>query len=165
MLKIVEHPRELSFPLLMAVYREENRKNGVEDFPEEPELRQLELAEDGFRRYLWEVFFRTPGAFYALWEENGSYVSALRVEPYRDGLLLAGLETLPEKRGCGYGETLVEAVQHLPQVKKLYSHVEKSNAPSLALHKKRGFRLISQTATYIDGSVTSRAVTFVWEHP
>lgn len=163
MLRIVKHPRELSFPQLMAVYREADRKEGAGTFPEEPELRQLELAEEDFRRYLWEVFFRTPGAAYALWEEEGRYVSALRLEPYRDGLLLAGLETLPEKRGRGYGEKLVEAVQHLPQVSKLYSHVEKSNTPSLALHKKRGFRTISQTATYIDGSVTSRACTLMWE--
>ena len=88
MLKIANRMGQLHFPQLMETYVDDNRENGADRYPEEPEMRQLALAEGDFRQYLAEVFFRQKGAFYAIWEENGRYVSALRLEPYRDGLLL-----------------------------------------------------------------------------
>lgn len=163
MLIIAKRLGELSFPRLMEIYVEGNRENGAERYPEEPEMRQLALAEADFRQYLAEDFFRQKGAFYAIWEENGRYVSALRLEPYRDGLLLEALETAPDQRRKGYAATLIQAVQGLPGVEKTYSHVSKRNAPSQATHKKCGFRQVSDQATYIDGSVNARAVTFYWE--
>lgn len=163
MLKIANRMGELHFPRLMEIYVEGNRENGAECYPEEPEMRQLELAEGDFRQYLAEDFFRQKGAFYAIWEESGRYVSALRLEPYRDGLLLEALETRPDVRRQGYASTLIQAVQCLPGVKKLYSHVSKRNAPSQGTHIKCGFRQVSDQATYIDGSVNSRALTLCWE--
>lgn len=163
MLIIAKRLGELSFPRLMEIYVEGNRENGAERYPEEPEMRQLALAEADFRQYLAEDFFRQKGAFYAIWEENGRYVSALRLEPYRDGLLLEALETAPDQRRKGYAATLIQAVQCLPGVEKVYSHVSKRNAPSQATHKKCDFRQVSDQATYIDGSVNSRAVTLCWE--
>ena len=93
MLYLARSLSRLHFSSLMAVYAESNRENGREFWPEEPEMRQIQLAEEDFYRYLSQVFFRSPGAVYAVWEENGRYVSALRLEPYRDGLLLEALET------------------------------------------------------------------------
>ena len=43
--------------------------------------------------------------------------------------------------------------------KRIYSHVGKRNAASLAVHEKCGFYQISDTAAYIDGSVDSKAYT------
>lgn len=163
MLKIAKRLGELSFPQLMEIYVEDNRENGAERYPEEPEMRQLALAEADFRQYLAEDFFRQERAFCAIWEENGRYISALRLEPYRDGYLLEALETAPELRGKGYASTLIQAVQCLPGVEKVYSHVSKRNAPSQATHKKCGFRVVADQAVYIDGSVNSRAVTLCWE--
>lgn len=163
MLRIAKRLRELSFPQLMEIYVEGNRENGAERYPEEPEMRQLALAEADFRQYLAEVFFRQKGAFYAIWEENGQYVSALRLEPYRDGLLLEALETRPDRRRKGYASGLIRAVLNFPEVKKVYSHVSKRNVPSLAVHKKLGFQVVEDLATYIDGSVNYRAVTLCWE--
>lgn len=163
MLKIINHPREFSFSRLMEVYEEDNRENGARCFPEEPEMRRLELAEEGFRQYLWEDFFQTPGAFYALWEVEGRYVSALRLEPYRDGLLLEALSTHPAQRRKGYATELIKAVQALSQGEKIYSHVAKKNAASQAVHKKCGFRVVTDHAAYIDGSVNRYAVTLCWE--
>lgn len=163
MLKLINHPKALDFAQLMEVYQEDNRENGARCFPEEPEMRQLELAEEGFRQYLWEDFFQTPEAFYALWEEEGYCVSALRLEPYRDGLLLEALSTHPAQRRKGYAAKLVQGVQTLPKVEKIYSHVAKGNVASQALHKRCGFRLAADYAAYIDGSVNRRAVTLCWE--
>ena len=163
MLKIANRMGQLHFPQLMETYVDDNRENGADRYPEEPEMRQLALAEGDFRQYLAEVFFRQKGAFYAIWEENGRYVSALRLEPYRDGLLLEALSTHPAYRRKGYASTLIQAVQCLPEVEKVYSHVSKRNAPSQGVHKKCGFRVVADQATYIDGSVNSRAVTFCWE--
>ena len=98
MLYLARSLSRLHFSSLMAVYAESNRENGREFWPEEPEMRQIQLAEEDFYRYLSQVFFRSPGAVYAVWEENGRYVSALRLEPYRDGLLLEALYR-PYQRG------------------------------------------------------------------
>lgn len=163
MLKIANKLRDVSFPQLMEIYVEGNRENGAERYPEEPAYRQLELAETDFRQYLAEDFFRQEGAIYAIWEEDGQYVSALRLEPYREGLLLEALETKPDRRRKGYASALIQAVQDLPEVERIYSHVSKRNAPSLEAHKKQGFQVVADHATYIDGSVSHRAVTLCWE--
>ena len=109
------------------------------------------------------MFFPTDGVVYAIWEAEGRYVSALRLEPYRDGLLLEALETAPDQRRKGYGRRLILSVlEQFPGV-KIYSHVHKRNLPSLAIHEKCGFRRISEQAVYIDGSVNSRACTLCYE--
>ena len=74
MLYLAHSLSQLHFGSLMAAYAESNRENGREFWPEEPEMRQIQLAEEDFYRYLEQVFFRTPGAVYAVWEENGRYV-------------------------------------------------------------------------------------------
>ena len=88
MLKIVRKMGQLPFSALMGVYEEENLALGRRRWPREPESRQLALAEEVFREYLETVFFRQEGALYALWLREDRCVSALRLEPYRDGLLL-----------------------------------------------------------------------------
>ena len=98
MLLIAKSLRELSFPKLMEVYMEGNRENGADRYPGETPDRQLALAEEDFREYLSQVFFAAESAAYFILEEAGRYVSALRLEPYEDGLLLEALETAPEER-------------------------------------------------------------------
>ena len=164
MLYLAHSSSQLHFGSLMAVYAESNRENGREFWPEEPEMRQIQLAEEDFYRYLEQVFFRTPGAVYALWEKNGRYVSALRLEPYRDRLLLEALETAPEQRRKGYAAALIQAVQcSLAGKTKLYSHVDKRNLPSLKVHEACGFRRIADYAVYVDGSVNQKMYTLCWD--
>ena len=164
MLYLARSLSQLHFGSLMTVYADANRENGRESWPEEPEMRQIQLAEADFYRYLSQVFFKTPGAFYAVWEENGRYVSALRLEPYRDGLLLEALETDPEQRRRGYAAALIQAVQtYLGESGKLYSHVDKRNLPSLKTHEKCGFCRIADFAAYVDGSVNRKACTMCWD--
>lgn len=166
MLKIARNMKELSFNSLMEIYIEGNQENGAERWPEESRMRQIQLAEQDFYCYLTECFFATPGAVYAVWEADGKYVSALRLEPYRDGLLLEALETDPEQRRKGYAAALVTAVQGWLREQgsvKIYSHVSKWNAASLRTHEKCGFQRISESAAYIDGSVNPRSCTMCYE--
>ena len=159
MLKIAVSMKDLSFSRLMEVYREGNLENGADRWPELSEDRRLLLAEQDVYDYLHETFFRTRGASYAIWEEEGKYRSALRLEPYRDGLLLEALETVPDCRRRGYAVELIRAVLERYANVKIYSHVGKRNAASLSVHEKCGFRRIQEHAVYIDGSVNDRCCT------
>lgn len=159
MLIIAKKLRELSFGQLMEIYREGNLENGREAAPLETEQRQIAIGEQDFYNYLDQVFFRTPQAYYAIWEKDGAYVSALRLEPFRDGLLLEALETRPDCRRKGYAKALITGVlEKLPDV-KVYSHVSKRNFASLRTHESCGFEKKLDYAVCADGSVKQHMVT------
>ena len=161
MLFLAQHLREISFTQLMEIYEEGNLENGKLMHPDLPKSQQLMYAEQAFYQFLSEGFFPVSGAVYALWVEEGRYCSALRLEPYEDGLLLEALETAPGYRRQGYAEKLMRAVQDaFPQ--KIYSHVSKQNKASLAIHEKCGFRQTLDYARYIDGSVARNAITLCY---
>lgn len=164
MLLIFDKLKNLSFSQLMAVYEEGNQENAAEFWPDMEEGQRILRAEQEFHQYLREIFFPTEGAVYCIWEERGQYVSALRLEPYRDGLLLEALETAPVERRKGYAARLIAAVQEAFPHRKIYSHVHKRNIPSLKIHEKCSFKRISETAVGIDGSVSDRLCTLCWEN-
>ena len=93
-----EKLRDISFSSLMTVYEEGNRENAAEFWPHLEERERMIQAEQEFYQYLKQIFFPTENARYCILVEQGSYVSALRLEPYRDGLLLEALETAPDQR-------------------------------------------------------------------
>ena len=157
---------KLSFGALMEVYVEANREHGAELAPGEPEARQIQLSEQDFYSYLRDGFFTQPRVVYCIWEEKGKYISALRLEPYRDGLLLEALETAPDLRGRGYATRLIQAVQEMLGEQgsvRIYSHVSKKNEASLRTHRRCGFQIFLDHASYIDGSVNSRAYTLRYQ--
>ena len=156
--------RDLSFGKLMEVYAEGNLENGRNLWPDEPEGRQIALAEQEFYQYLQQVFFRTKDARYLILEGNNRYISALRLEPYQDVLLLEALETAPEFRRKGYGEALVRAALETVEGIKVYSHVSKRNVASLRTHEKCGFVKILDHAVYADGSVNDVCCTLCHFH-
>lgn len=160
MLIIAKSMKDLSFSALMEIYIEGNMENGQDNYPEEPEYRQIMLVEQDFYNYLSQVFFRTDGAVYLIWEERGKYVSALRLEPYQDGLLLEALETAPDQRQKGYAKTLILAALGEFDGKKIYSHVSKRNTTSIRTHEVCGFEKILDHAVYADGSVLRSSVTY-----
>jgi len=165
MLLVADSLRALSFPKLMEVYAQSNRENGEDRYPGETPQRQQALAEEDFRDYLSQVFFTAENARYFILEEAGRYISALRLEPYEDGLLLEALETAPEFRKKGYAAALIEKTQAYLKEQgsiRLYSHVSRSNTASLRTHKKCGFRQIFDYARYIDGSINRRTVTLLY---
>ncbi|MBO5317197.1 MAG: GNAT family N-acetyltransferase [Oscillospiraceae bacterium] len=165
MLQLIKSIQELKFSQIMDVYTQSNLRYGNKVYKQLPEGLRLLSAEQDFYAYLC-AFFRTQGAFYAVWCVDGQYLSALRMEPYHDGYLLAGLETIPDERGKGYAkllikQTLVEFRTHsrLP----VYSHIEKSNSASIAVHKACGFVFLWDEADYIDGTHADDASTWIWK--
>lgn len=144
MLKLIYSMAELDAEQLLNVYQEQGWD-------------EIEVL-----KYLREDFFRQKGAFYAVWIEDCRYRAAVRFCPYKDGLLLHSLETAPAYRRKGYAYFLVSQVlEHLKAsgCKMVYSHIERRNNASLALHRKCGFVIISDSATYLDGTVTQYSNT------
>lgn len=163
MLRVFYSLRQLPFGDLMEVYEEGNRENGAEFWPELPQGQQILRSEQDFYQYLQQVFFQTQNTAYYTWEINGKIVSALRLEPYRDGLLLEALETAPEYRRKGYAKALMTAVLEEVGHCRIYSHVGKKNLASLKTHLACGFLRISEQAVYADGSVNDRCCTLLYE--
>lgn len=156
--------REMNGEKLLEIYSESNRAEGADDFREETPERQKMLAEERFCDYLRQDFFSVRGAAYYIWEENGVYTSALRTEPYQDGLLIAGLETRPDYRKSGFATRLLEAALDdlSGQGNKIfYSHIRKDNASSRRIHQKIGFTRLLDYGALIDGTVDRRYDTFV----
>lgn len=152
--------QELDFGALMQVYLEGNRENGEDFYPEESPERQMELALRGFKNYLRDDFFSNKGSCYWIWSENGAYRSALRLEPYQDGLLLEALETHPEHRRKGFAKKLISAVlEQLPAGTRVYSHISKRNTPSLASHLSCGFHKLLDYSVDADGTICDHQVT------
>ncbi len=146
MLKVVWRMEDLDYDQLAAIYEFGSRNEDLQ-----------------FYSYLVDVFFEEPSARYCILEEQGSYVSVLRLEPYRDGLILTGLQTHKAQRCRGYATKLVSLVLAQLQGVKLYSHIEHSDLASIAVHVCGGFRRISDTAVFLDGSASSRAGTYLYE--
>lgn len=159
MLIEVNSLRDLSLGQLMRLYEEENRSAGKLTWPQEPEPRQLALAEedaiDSLRRFFW-----LPGTGQYIWQEDDRYRSALRLEPWRDGMLLTALSTAQADRGRGYATMLLRAVLER-QDRPVYSHIAGENQASIRVHEKSGFIKISDTAVLLDGSASSRMGTYV----
>ena len=123
------------------------------------------IDEDDFLDYLRTDFFCQTDAFYALWTVEGRYAAVLRIEPYADGLLLESLSTTPESRRQGYAAALVaQVLEHLRSTpyRVLYAHIDKRNVPSLAIHKKCGFTMHSDSAKDIDGTFTQKSCTMCY---
>lgn len=145
MLIIAKGLNELSCSGLMEIYRENSRRASAE--------------ADAYGDLL--DFFRQPGAVVCVWQERGRYRCALRLEPYRDGLLLTGLETAPGDRGRGYATALLRAVLAEWERVPVYSHIYHRNRASIRVHEKTGFVRISDTAVFLDGSASAAAGTYV----
>ena len=163
MLLICAHMSQLRFGPLMEVYAEGLAENGAEFYPHLSTHEQLLRAEQDFYAYLQQNFFSQEGDLYCIWEEAGQYRSALRLQRYKDGLLLEALETHPSYRRRGYARQLMQAVLEQLQPTKLYSHISHRNMPSIAVHLQCGFRKISDRARYADGSVNARCGTYLYE--
>ena len=162
MLIVAKSLEELNFPELMKIYVEGNREHGEEMWPDKTEKEQLSLAEQDFHSFLRDRFFSKPEAVYMIQEAEGRYVSALRLEPNRDGLLLEALETLPGERRKSYAVSLISAVQRWLKARgevTLYSHVSKRNEASLRTHRRCGFEIYLDHTVYQDGSRKDNAYT------
>ena len=163
MLLIAKSLRELDFRQFMDVYEEENRQTARERYPHLPEGQGLGEAEQDFYAFLKEGFFTSSDAFCSVWKVAGQYVSALRMERYRDGWLLEAVETKSNCRRHGYAAALMKETFAYLQMGKVYSHIHKKNLSSKKLHENLGFLHIADYAVFIDGSVNDRYNTYLLE--
>ena len=163
MLLICDRLSQIRFGQLMQVYAEGAAENGAECYPNLSPNEQILRAEQDFYAYLQTGFFTQPGDAYCIWEEDGKYVSALRLQQYQDGLLLEALETHPSHRRRGYAKKLILSVFEELKPNRVYSHIGHKNMASQATHTACGFRKISDSARYADGSVNSYCGTYLYE--
>lgn len=160
-MRVIKNMRELNFGALMEVYKDNPEIYGIADGTDRNAENSFQ-TQQMFYHYLRDVFFRDPRAFYAVWDAERGYLAALRIEPYRDGVLIEALETAPEARGTGVASALLKALLvecRKLQFGKIYAHIRKDNAISLHLHQKCGFSIISESAVLVDGSFSSEYYT------
>ena len=161
MVTVVWKMGQVSFSALMEIYTQSNGALAREQWPELSEMEGLYRAEMEFYQYLRQDFFTQGDSFYVLELDGAKPVAAARMERWRDGWLLEGLETHPDYRGRGYGtRVLAGAVAQVTG--PVYAHVRRDNAASLRVHEKCGFRVAEDTAM-VDGSFLPGFVTMKWE--
>ena len=160
-LKTVTNMGSLPFDQLREIYAESNAAQAREQWPDLEENEARLRAELDFYQYLRQDFFTMEGSFYALWLENGRAVSALRLEPWRGGWLLEGLETHPDHRGRGYAKALMKAALGTVEG-QVRAHVHRDNGVSRHVHEACGFHRSGDTAM-VDGSYLPGYLTFLRE--
>ena len=134
---------------LMDVYAESNLENTDFFCPEEPDKEAaVRMVESGFLDFLKNEFFKEPQAICWVLEEDGVWVSALRICRIPEGpYYLEALETRPDRRRQGYGVRLLSEVLDAMKAEgpfRLCDCVGKKNAASLKTHEKCGFRIVSE---------------------
>ena len=91
--------------------------------------------------------------------------AALRAEPYEDGFLINGLETMPDQRNMGYAKSLLfDVVAHLKETGNtpVYSHIDRNNTASIRIHENAGFYVLQgKSAVLLDGTVSNETLTYV----
>lgn len=162
MLLIIQDHRLLDYGQLMTVYEESNRQKGAEICPFGDAAEQLLLAEQSFYSYVCDIL-RDKHTVCAIWAPGGKYQTVLRLEPYSDGLLVTALETAPAARQKGYATLLLQSVKERFCGVRLYSHIDLNNVASICVHEKCGFRRILDHARFLDGSVSVRSYTYLYE--
>ena len=165
-LKIATSMRQLPFQQLMEIYQETNIRSAQRHWSAYSPERGLAIAEDRFYEELQCGFFSIPHAMYCLWMVEGECVSALRLEPWQDGWLLAALETAPDRRKQGHAQALLRAVQGYLSAQgavKLDSHIHFRNKASIHVHEACGFRKITDTAKLLDGTITTQMSTYHYQ--
>lgn len=159
MLLIAKSLDELRFEELAALYRYDLEVAGCEDGMCELDDDWFLEKRSQFRTYLSARFFSQPDClpdirpFYAIWEEDGRYVSAVRVNVYEQGLLLEALQTGEAWRKQGYATALLNAVlEYLVQRGgfPVYAHVRNYKAYVHKMLERAGFRKILDYAVRKD---------------
>ena len=160
MLREFTTTEQLRYGQLMDVYEQLNGEN-AEEYRRKDRNAAIIAAEQEMYAYLKYSFFKRPGAFLAVWEDMGKYVSSVRVEPYMDGWLINALETARNSRRKGYARRLLTAVlQNIDG--PVYSHVHKSNEASLKVHLGCGFSIYSNESKLLNGTVSGDHYTLLW---
>lgn len=103
-----------------------------------------------------QEFLSSENAYLGIWCVDGIYMSAVRLEPYRDGYILSCLESAPEHRNCGAAKAIITEMINFANDRgflPLYSHIHKSNLASIKAFTHCGFEITGKPAVFLDGSV------------
>ncbi|MCR5808229.1 MAG: GNAT family N-acetyltransferase [Clostridiales bacterium] len=129
-----------------GIYEESTRENAEEFYPGMEINAAVKKAEGEFTEFLEEFMSRPENSYWIL-EEDGVWVSALRLTQTEPGFYyLEALETRPDSRRRGCAARLIAAVTD--ELKKqgpfrICDCVSKRNLPSIRTHEACGFRIAS----------------------
>lgn len=145
--------------MVHAVYLEVCLENAAATHPAPSGLpAAIQTAEDAFVRYLEDFFAAPENRYYVLFEDDGAPVSAARLTQLDGFYYMEALETAPVRRGCGYATELLTEITALLRSRgraDIRSCVKKTNAASLAVHRKCGFTLAADPGVnYLTGTVS-----------
>lgn len=160
MIKIIK-PNDIDDNKLMAVYAESNFENTDYFYPEITDKTEaVKKVEYNFCNYIKTEFLNLTNIYY-VWEHDGIWVSALRLNYVKDNIyFLEALETAPDFRKQGYATQLLTAVINDLKTKgtfKICVCVGKNNIASLHTHKKCGFNIVSENGyDYLQKEIDNR---------
>lgn len=148
MLIKITSPSEVDDKKLMSIYAEGNLENTDYFYPQIADKSEaIAKVEQDFCNYIKTEFLNGSNAYY-VWENDGIWVSALRLYCISDGFYyLEALETAREFRKQGYATLLLNAVAELLKANgrfKICDCVSKKNVASLNTHKKCGFKIVDE---------------------
>lgn len=142
--------------MIRSIYTEGCRENAQGRHPEAADLTDAILEEEQFFLEFMNKFMPQERNRYYILEENGEWVSALRLTHIDGFYYLEALETSEAHRKNGYAAQLINEVIALLRTRgrvELRSNVSKENSASLAVHKKCGFVIAEENGVnYIDGT-------------
>lgn len=147
---------------LMDLYQEGNRENAPYFFPEiKEQALALEKMEQRFLEYVETDFFSRNDSEYWVLEEDGVWISALRLYKISEGFYyMEALETHPDFRERGYAARLLAGVIGDLKTRgpfRLCDCVGKNNAAFLGVHRKCGFEIAAEAGiNYLDQSASER---------
>ncbi len=142
--------------MIRLIYSEGCRENAQWRYPDATDLTDaIHEEEQGFLEFVREFLSKERNRYYIL-EENGEWVSALRLTHIEDFYYLEALETAESHRQKGYAVRLLQKVIALLRTRgkvEIRCNVHKKNIPSLATHKKCGFTVAEENGVnYISGT-------------
>ena len=119
------------------------------------------LVKQEYLRYLEDVFFGQYNGKLFVYQDYDRYLSAVCIEPFKDGLLLDSLVTVPEARRRGYAKKLIDYALDYCKTRPVYAHIHYNNKASRLLHEKIGFSLLCEYAHMLDGSIRNDHFTYI----
>lgn len=168
MLLYFTEKKEIDIRRLLDIYSESIAENAAEFYPDEELSFAVGKEERKFVGFLNE-FFGKKGNKYFVLEEEGEWVSALRLSTIGGwSYYLEAFETRPDSRRRGSAKRLICAVfeklgQYGPFV--IADCVSKTKAPSVRTHISCGFRIVSENGiNRLSGTVNDRAYGMEYVH-
>lgn len=154
--------------IVHAVYLEACLENAALSCPVPSALpAEIQRAEDEFVRYLEGFFAKSENRCYVLWGAEGAPLCAARLTKLDGFYYLEALETAPVRRGCGCATELLNALAALLRTRgevEIRSCVRTTNAASLAVHRKCGFRISADPGTdYLTGEISEGCYGMVYK--